>query len=131
MKPWARFVFVLIAYGIALLHTAVPHHHFQPTAGDPVIRHKGCVPLEDQAGLLFRVLATDLGVGHLETFKQNADTELDFTGRCIAVVPLLPSPAALLSASTGFSAFLSRDIEKIGRQRLLLSVTSFRGPPAL
>ena len=79
MKPWGRFIFVFIAYSIALLHTAVPHHHGVAGAGQFVFAHAGCSFTHSAGGLLQKALSTDLGVGHLETFKKNADTPMDFS----------------------------------------------------
>lgn len=129
MRPWGRFLFILAAYSIALLHTAVPHHHLQASSGEVILAHRGCVLPHGQGGLLQRVFSTDLGVGHLETFKKNADTPIDFSTRFVTIVPVIPVITLVVLQSGIGPEFFASGIEQLKRQRLLLSIISFRGPP--
>lgn len=130
MKPWCRFALVLFAYGMALLHTAVPHHHLQVSgAGPSVAMRHGCNQSHVEGGLLQRALSTDLGIGHLETFNKNSDTPLTFgtavflfafVNTCVAA----DSGHELTSAGAG-----DAHIDAITRWQRLFSAASFRGPP--
>ena len=130
MKPWVRFVFIFIAYGIALLHTAVPHHHGAARKGDVMFMHAGCHYSHSGGGLLQKVLSTDLGYGHLENFKKGGDTEISFSSGFVAIIaPVVPTTGL----SAGFRSVpesLDGYIEKLKKRLLLFSVTQLRAPPA-
>lgn len=129
MKTWARFILVFIAYGLALLHTVVPHHHTNRGNGTSVFAHSGCAVAHEKGGLLLRTLSTDLGVGHLETFKKGSDVEVDFS---IRPVPEVPMPALFVPpVVSAVPALLSGHVGKLKQRLLLLSVNHFRAPPAL
>lgn len=133
MKRWGRLVFIFIAYGLALLHTAVPHRHAASfPAGETVLTHTGCLFDSNTGSLLERALSTDLGVGHLETFKKGGGgSELDitvpFTAALAVLVPALISSAKLVS----FRGSQSGYIEKFHKRLLLFSTAHFRAPPQL
>ena len=133
MKRWGRLIFIFIAYGLALLHTAVPHHHLSASiAGETVLTHAGCFVDKSSGGLLQRVLSTDLGVGHLETFKKGgAGAELDFAVPFAAVLAVIV-PALIYSGKIVSSpGILTRYIEKFHKRLLLFSSAQFRAPPQL
>jgi len=126
MKPWGRLIFVFIAYGLALLHTAVPHHHAGTGNGQVVFSHAACSFAHSPGGLLQRALSTDLGVGHLETFKKNADTQLEFASGEVELA------ADLLAASTEVASQFERSfIPKFRIKHLLFSATPLRAPPVV
>ena len=133
MKRWGRVIFIFVAYGLALLHTAVPHHHLSTSRpGETVFTHSGCLFDTTSGSLLQKVLSTDLGLGHLETFKKGgAGAELDitvpFTTVLTAIVPALTFPGKIVS----FPASLSGYIEKFHKRLLLFSTAHFRAPPQL
>ena len=131
MKPWGRFIFILFAYGLALLHTAVPHHHPDTLGkGETVLTHAGCIFSQTSGGLLQRALSTDLGIGHLETFKKGADTEIECADTAVSLFALFPqdpvAPDKVLSGAFGYSL-----AEKFHKRLLLFSVGHFRAPPHL
>lgn len=130
MKRWARFIFIFFAYSIALLHTAVPHHHFS-TRGETILAHNGCVFSDEPGGLLQRVFSTDLGLGHLETFKKNSDAQIEFSSRFIGITVFIPVATVVVSNVFAFPELLAGYVEKFRRQLLLFSITSFRAPPVL
>lgn len=132
MKPWGRFFLIFIAYSIALIHTAVPHSHSQSRSTEPVIVTTGCFMPQGDGGLLQRVFATDLGVGHLETFKKNSDSELG------VIVPVTLAAAlntmrlvTPIAGKVSNSAFNDNYISKRLRHLCLSPVISFRAPPSL
>ena len=127
MKPWLRFIFVFIAYGLALLHTIVPHHHAKRGSGTSVFAHTGCAVAHENGSLLLRTLSTDLGVGHLETFKKGADTRIEFS---VGDLPAMSSPALLVQPVLRIiPALLNGYVEKFKKRLLLFSVSQFRAPP--
>ena len=89
MKPWGRFVFIFIAYGIALLHTAVPHQHSQGIEGRTTLFQAGCIANESTSDFLKLILSTDLGYGHLETFNKSSDTSVHVSFAGISTIALL------------------------------------------
>lgn len=128
MKPWGRFILVFFAYGITLLHTVVPHHHFKPAKGEAVIMHTGCVLPDMQNNLLQRVFSTDLGVGHLETFKQNSLELFDLSPAFVAIlltVVFLMGMTPRLPVAAEYAGH----IERLRKRLLLYPVVSFRAPP--
>jgi hypothetical protein len=129
MKSWARLLIIFLAYGIALLHTAVPHHHSVAGNSNSTSFHSGCVG-HASGGLLQRVLSTDLGYGHLETFKKNTGTDIRFSSRTVLasiVVPRVVTQPTILNTSPEFS---SGYIEKLKKRLLFFSVTHLRAPPS-
>ena len=130
MKPWGRFIFVFIAYGLALLHTAVPHHHADGSSSDMMFSHAGCQYSHTSGGLLQRALSTDLGLGHLETFKKNTDTQLETSARVVVAITFF-LPIANAPAISPVAESVGGYVEKLKRQLLLFSVSHFRAPPAL
>jgi hypothetical protein len=130
MKPWGRFAFVLIAYGMALLHTAVPHHHGTGNPGVPMISHGGCVAMGSD-GLLKRALSTDLGYGHLETFQKGADAEMESSGVDLPLLMIFSNLSQILAPKEVITVFSISFIEKLRIRLLLLSVSHFRAPPVV
>lgn len=131
MRVWARFSIIVIAYGIALLHTAVPHHHAKADRRT-TITYAGCLFNHSGGGLLQMIFSTDLGYGHLEVFNQSPETKIEFSSTTAPVaevfVEALPSiPAPIMDDPE----FLSGFIDKMQNRRLLFSATLFRAPPAL
>ncbi len=129
MKPWCRFALVLFAYGMALLHTAIPHHHLQ-TGGDAstVLVRQSCSLPHSEGGILQRALSTDLGIGHLETFNKESDTPLLLSSGPVSIftsISFIPdSGCELLSPGSP-----GEYIDVITRWQRLFSAVSFRGPP--
>ncbi len=130
MKTWGRFLLIFFAYGIALLHTAVPHHHSQGATHDAVISHAGCLFTQSGGGLLQKVFSTDLGFGHLETFKKGNSAEIESAP---GAVLLITTPAifadALSTSLTPLSKPSLRYIENLKKRLLLFSVSHLRAPP--
>ena len=131
MKPWKRFAFVLVAYAMALLHTAVPHQHPQPTFGEAVLSTAGCAVDESMGGFLKNIFSTDLGLGHLETFQKSADGDMDFSFTSVAIIALLVPVLLLPVASPVYRELLEGYIEKIHKRLLLSSTSHFRAPPVV
>lgn len=130
MKPWGRFILVLIAYGMALLHTAVPHHHSTGSAGVPTISYGGCVVV-DSDGLLKRALSTDLGYGHLENFQKGSDAEMESSGVDVPLLIMFSNLTQILSSKQVVTLSSASYIEKLRIRLLLLSVSHFRAPPII
>jgi len=128
MKSWVRLIIVFLAYGIALLHTAVPHHHASAGKNSATFIHAGCLS-HSSGGLLQRVLSTDLGYGHLENFKKSADTYIEFSSRALLACILLPSLISEPNLPGPFSEFSNGYIEKLTKRLLLFSVSHLRAPP--
>jgi hypothetical protein len=129
MRRWKRFVFVLIAYAMALLHTAVPHQHSQRAAGETSIYHAGCIVDESMGGFLKKLFSTDLGYGHLETFQKSADTDIDFLFTGVSIIALLVPILLILVVAPLYRELLEGYIGKIHKRLLLLSASHFRAPP--
>lgn len=131
MYRWSRLIIVFIAYGLALIHTAVPHQHAQRSQNQPVISHGGCIFHGSMGGLLQMVLSTDLGVGHLETFKKSVGIDTDFSQLAVSLLMIL-TPFFFLPVLLNLSAASCiRYIEKLKRRLLLLSSCHLRAPPVL
>ena len=129
MKSWGRFALLFFAYSIALLHTAVPHHHTQARTGEFVISHSACVFSEAGGGFLQKVLSTDLGIGHLENFKKGGETDLNLSAAVSWVIATAVLYVALHNPANAASEFSKGHIEKLKRKLLLFSVSHFRAPP--
>jgi hypothetical protein len=128
MRPWRRFIFIFFAYGIAILHTAVPHQHDEATDNRVVITHAGCLFTHSMDGFLQMLFSTDLGDGHLETFKKGGDTELTFSPVSMSVIALFwsaPRPAIIRIAPKFVSVF----VDQLKKRLLLFSARHFRAPP--
>ncbi len=119
---------VFLAYGLALLHTAFPHHHVGLGRGEIIFSHGGCSQAHSTDGVLQRALATDLGLGHLETFKKGSDTRIELSSRGIAIVAILPIVSTDTAVRT-LHEFQNGFIRKFRTQLLLFSVNHFRAPP--
>ena len=130
MKPWGRFIFVLLAYGMALLHTAVPHHHISASPGVPIISPGRCVAMGSD-GLLKRALSTDLGYGHLETFQKGGDAEMESSGVDVPLFIIFSNLAEIVSPKQVINVFSSSYVDKLRIRLLLLSVSHFRAPPVV
>lgn len=129
MRPWLRFSMILFAYGMALLHTAVPHHHEVPDAGRVTITSTGCHLTHATGGILQRVFSTDLGYGHLEVFKKSSDTNIQFSGVSLVLTSII-LPVVNVPVCTRLSSWLLRGfINKLHQRLLLFSETQFRAPP--
>ena len=128
MKSWVRLLFIFFAYGIALLHTAVPHHHASTGNGEQSIAAATCVFPGSDGGLLQRVLSTDLGTGHLETFKKGSDLEVVFASPA-ATVAVLVNLFHLVVIQQELPKRAATFIQKLQLQLLLSSVSHFRAPP--
>lgn len=131
MKPWVRLLIVFFAYGMALLHTAVPHHHDSGSGGRISISHAGCVFSHSTTGLLQLVFSTDLGYGHLEIFKKNADTTFEFSAVPAAFVAILSTPLRVSAWFTPDATASNGYNEKLRMRLLLFSASPFRAPPIL
>ena len=97
-----------------------------------MLTHTGCLFDGNTGSLLQRALSTDLGVGHLETFKKGGGgSELDitvpFTAALAVLVPALISSAKLVS----FRGSQSGYVEQFHKRLLLFSTAHFRAPPQL
>ena len=128
MKTWSRLVLLFLAYGLALLHTAIPHHHVESGRGEVMFSHMDCSYAHSSGGVLQRAMKTDLGLGHLETFKKSADTRIELSSRGVEIITLLAA------FCTGITSEIVREfrygfIGKLRLQLLLSSVTHFRAPP--
>jgi len=129
MKPWRRFIFIFIAYGLALLHTAVPHQHPKGTEGKTTISQAGCLPIHSMGDLLQLVFSADLGYGHLETFQKSADTDIDFSLAFVAIIAVFAPVVFRLSLLREYRERPGGSIEKLHKRLLLFSSTQFRAPP--
>ena len=131
MKPWGRFIFIFFAYGLTLLHTAVPHHHSDTTGkGETLLTHAGCIFEQTSGGLLQRALSTDLGLGHLETFKKGTDTEIECTHSALSLPAIIAQDPAIPEKIL-FRVFGHGSIEKFRKRLLLFSTAHLRAPPHL
>lgn len=130
MKSWGRLLLIFIAYGIALLHTAVPHHHATAGNGEPVFLHAGCGQPHSTSGFLQRVLSTDLGAGHLETFKKGGDFEMVFASPHVAITGVLTNILELIFSDQAHGEYWGAFLQNLKRQLCLFSVSHLRAPPA-
>ena len=129
MRPWLRFIMIFFAYGMALLHTAVPHHHEGSIDGRATISSGGCHLTHATGGILQKVFSTDLGYGHLEVFKKSSDTNIQFSGISLALAAII-LPVVTAPARTRLSSWLLNGfINKFHQRLLLFSETQFRAPP--
>ncbi|MDQ2658533.1 MAG: hypothetical protein M3Y60_14005 [Bacteroidota bacterium] len=128
MKTWSRYVLMFLAYGFALLHTAIPHHHVESGRGEVMFSHANCSYAHSSGGVLQRAITTDLGLGHLETFKKSADTRIVLSSRGVETIALPPAYCTEV-ASEIIREFRYGLIGKLKLQLLLFSVTHFRAPP--
>lgn len=120
---------IFFAYSIALLHTAVPHTHGQARADEYAISRTGCIT-ESSSGFLQKVLSTDLGIGHLETFQKGSEADIEsFTTFTWMIAPATSCVAFFTPVKIN-SELSQGYIEKLKRKRLLFSVSHFRAPPA-
>lgn len=131
MKTWGRFLLLFFAYGIAILHTAVPHQHTQDADNIAVISHAGCLVTQSGDGWLQKVLSTDLGTGHLETFKKGSNAEIEFSPGVVLLIATRANFIDTMSATMKVLSELSKPyIENLKRRLFLSSVSHFRAPPA-
>lgn len=131
MKSWCRFVFVFVAYGMAMLHTAVPHHHFDRRAGEAVLTHSGCLFNSSVGGVLQLALSTDLGYGHLETFNKGGDSEFEFPSCHFLLALITATPSFISESQVSFYSYGDSYISYLKKRLLLLSSAHFRAPPDL
>lgn len=131
MNRWSRLIIIFVAYGLALLHTAVPHQHGQGSQGQPVISHGGCVLHGSIGGLLQMVLSTDLGVGHLETFKKGGDADINFSSVGVSFIFILTSLVFFPRLPDRYCERLGTYIEKLHKRLILFSSRHLRAPPVL
>lgn len=130
MKSWGRSALIFVAYSLALLHTAIPHHHSATPAG-----RMSVAPIHSVApsvsSLLALVFSTDLGKGHLETFQKSNHAQ-NVHQFAVALLMLGFLFALQNAAGTRASArkTVSHFAEKFYRQRILFSAAGFRAPPA-
>jgi hypothetical protein len=128
MRRWVRFFIIFFAYGMALLHTAVPHHHEDASERRVTVTHAGCVFSHSNGGFLQMVFSTDLGYGHLEIFKKNTENQIQFSAAAASVIAVFsrlvfaPAPVSERARFNGF-------VEKLQKRRRLYSATQFRAPP--
>ena len=129
MKPWGRFIIVIIAYGLALLHTAVPHQHVSDNTTNTTLSASGCTASGGVSGFLQSLFSADLGYGHLETFQKGTDADLKSSGILFTLIEILvPSPVA---SATSFSPEKNpySFVEKLHKRLILSSTAHFRAPP--
>lgn len=131
MRRWVQFVIIFFAYGIALLHTAVPHHHEDASNRRVTITHAGCVFAHSNAGFLQMVFSTDLGYGHLEIFKKSAETQIEFSGVSASFEAVFSPPCSLAAAICECPRYLNGFIEKLHQRLILFSASPFRAPPVV
>lgn len=129
MKSLGRFALIFVAYSIALLHTAVPHSHASVRTGEFIISQTGCILTESGTGFLQKVLSTDLGIGHLETFQKGSKADIESSAIFTWVIATAASYVALISPEKVHLEFSQGYIEKLKRKLLLFSVSHFRAPP--
>lgn len=129
MKPWKRFVFVFIAYAMALLHTAVPHQHVA-TGDGTTISTAGCSLNDSMGGFLQMIFSTDLGYGHLETFQKSAGADVDFSFSAVFII-VFSLPLIISFTLIPVRALSWTYIEKRYKGLLLFSSRQFRAPPAV
>lgn len=128
MSARKSYIFILLAYGLALVHSAIPHQHTSTTTSDLKFE----VPNVYDASILGRLqaaFATDLGSGHLESFAKSepgadvAQSASDVPVVFLACLHFSAQPRA--EAHEGFGDF----IEKLHSRTLLLASRQFRAPP--
>lgn len=129
MKKWLAFGFISLAYGLALLHIAIPHHHGAMRHSRLIITVPGCETAGSTAGFLRAVFATDLGYGHLETFSKSTDAAMDI-GHPIAHLPAVFG-VVICPATAGceFQEVWGGYAVKLLKQLLLFSASPLRAPP--
>jgi hypothetical protein len=123
-------ILLLLAYGLALLHSTIPHQHASLRTAAPEFEVR---TISDFSlfGLLQTALATDLGCGHLESFTKSDDgADVPQTLSYVPVVffsSLYFAEQPVVNAPNAFGAY----IEKLHTRILLQSSRQFRAPPFL
>jgi hypothetical protein len=121
-------ILILVAYGLALLHSTIPHQHASIRTNQPKFEIR---TLGDSSflGLLQAAFATDLGCGHLESFAKS-DTGTDVT-QAVSDVPVvfLASLYFIEEPLSHVREVYGSFIEKLHARILLLSSRQFRAPP--
>lgn len=130
MKPWGRFIFIFIAYGMILLHTAVPHQHAVMTNGKMTVFSTTCLAGNSLGGFLQMVFSTDLGHGHLETFQKSAYADIDFSLGILFFIALFFPLVFIHGFLHEKRACFAACVEKLYRRLLLFSSRQFRAPPS-
>ncbi len=123
-------ILLLVAYGLALLHSTVPHRHSTIRTTEPKFE----VHTIDHAslfGLVQAAFATDLGCGHLESFaKSDGGTDVPQTFSDVPILFLASlyfTEDPVINTGDFFGAF----IEKLHTRVILLSTGQLRAPPVL
>jgi hypothetical protein len=129
MRRWLRFFVIFFAYGIALLHTAVPHHHEETADQGVSISRAACHFAHAGGGLLQLVFSTDLGYGHLELFKKGPETKIEFWTAPTSALAVFSESVFLRTTVRDCPSFSDGFIEKLRKRLLLFSTTQFRAPP--
>lgn len=129
MRPGIRFIFIFMAYGIALLHTAIPHHHDNVSDRQVTISSTGCHFNHFNSGFLQMIFSTDLGYGHLEIFKKGAEPRTEFAGGVTSLIAVVAPQISFSAPASLDSDHLKGFVEKLKKRQLLFATTSFRAPP--
>ena len=123
-------ILLLVAYGLALLHSTIPHQHASTRTTDPKLAINAVVD-DSFLGLLQAAFATDLGCGHQESFnKSDAGADVPNSVSHVPVVFLASTyitEQPLINVDECYGSF----IEKLHTRILLLSSRQFRAPPFL
>ena len=130
MQIRKSLILLLVAYGLTLLHSAIPHQHSSIRTSDPKfeVRTVGDFSL---FGRLQAAFATDLGCGHLESFAKS-DGNADIAP-IVTDVPVLflashfITEEPLINVREASGAFIG----KLHTRLVLLSALQFRAPPVL
>lgn len=131
MKKWLSFGLMGLAYVLALLHVAIPHHHGAIGKGRLIITAAGCETAGSTGGFLQTVFSANLGYRHLETFSKSSDAATDVV-HPVAHLPALSGNAICVQAAgsellelwTGYAG-------KLHKQFLLFSASPLRAPPVV
>jgi hypothetical protein len=129
MRTWTRFIFILFAYGVALVHTVVPHQHYT-TVNEKVIVSLKNIDTTSIGGFLQMVFSTDLGCGHLEKFKSTDDTDIGFSVvKTILLLAFITPLSSDLNILPFFQNVFDRYLERLQEQHCLFSSRLLRAPP--
>ena len=122
------YIFILVAYCLALLHSTVPHQHASIRPADPKFEARTIDDLSLYE-LLRSVFSTDLGYGHLEDFAKS-DASIDVP-QAATEMPVVFLASVYLTEGPHIDAreFFGGFIEKLHTRILLFSSRQFRAPP--
>jgi hypothetical protein len=121
MRAKKAYVLLLVAYGLALLHSTIPHQHSS--------RGTTNIKFEVRTAADNSLLGLLLGCGHLESFtKGDPGVDVDhgvWDAPAVYLASVYVTELPLVNPRNSRSPF----VDKLHARTLLLSSRQFRAPP--